>query len=827
MTTTEKQANKGLFSGASGWLVTALAAAAILGVSLFIQRSYRPVIGIDESRVEKMSIDKRYVLQNTKRFVDQKAASLIRYNGERTLEELLEFFGSQTNVSVSEDAFDELSNQVVEKIIPLLWERCGQDANGPPILHRHMHRWIQKEFPHETLTNADVIFFPNSNELRIVVSEPNSDYFRDSAWHWKWIGQFAKDIIESKHDAAMEEVPLEMDVYAAEELSEFLSVLAVAVIEIAARDSGASEIRTKEIRDVFDRIAVLKPEVAQKDENRVYQRFLFSETTKRSLLEKLPNPMFRDVTEFTGIEFVHRMAKANAIKRTEGGTTVGFGGGGVSINDFDNDGDQDVYFAGDQCGALFENEKGNFSNITEQAGIQTDGESRAGYFVDYDNDGDNDLFITRVGLPHLLLQNDGSGKFRDVAPELGLASANNISHEAVWCDINNDGLLDVYVANFGDWLGGARPTIGRVNTNGGANELFLQHVDENGKRSFKDVAKSMGADDRGWSHCVGAYDFDRDGWLDLFSLNDFGASKLFRNLNGEKFEEISAKMHVDNVYNAMNFTLMDLKHNGELSVYISQIMKLTHRQRYKRPTEQTEVVFNPDIVHNMRIVVNNCLITAESDRTIFEDEHNVLIEPAELGWAWGITAYDYENDSDIDLLVANGTEPSKYESWEDAETYVSMFSNESNVCYAQEHGYMYDVSSINPVAYKGNSRCAMALDFDDDGDEDLILANYASSAQVFENLNQKDNNWIRLKLVGTTSNRNAIGARVELKFSDKRRFGQVVSRSGFLSQPSYELHFGLADSKIVDEVTIHWPSGEVQTVNDLTAGKLHEIREPQ
>ena len=353
----------------------------------------------------------------------------------------------------------------------------------------------------------------------------------------------------------------------------------------------------------------------------------------------------------------------------------------------------------------------------------------------------------------------------------------------------------------------------------------MQRVDENGKRRFEEVAAKLGIDDKGWSHCVGAYDFDRDGWMDLFSLNDFGASKLYRNLEGKSFEEISAGMHIDDMYNAMNFTLMDLNHNGDLSVYISQIMKLVHRQRYRRPTEQTTVVFDPNIIQNMRIIVNNCLITPLEDHSRFSDQHNIVIEPAELGWSWGITAYDYENDSDIDLLVANGTEPETPRFWKDSKNYIAIFKDEANVCYAQADGYLYDVSSINPIAFKGNSRCAMTMDFDGDGDQDVFLANYDSPAQVWENLQENDNQWIRLKLTGTKSNRNAIGARVELRFADKNRFAQVVSRDGFLSQSSYELHFGLGESKLVDEAIIHWPSGVVQTVKDLAAGELHEITE--
>jgi len=827
-TDTEDPARKSAFSGPAGWIITALAVAGIIGASLYIQNEFRVIATINSDSMEQPDISDTLVLIFTRRLVKQKVQSLLRYNDERPKPELLEFFSSQSGKPVTQEAFDELSHQIVSKVIPLIWQRCGADTDGPPILHEHMHRWIQIEYPHKTLTNADVVFYPEIEDLRIVVSEPNSDYFRDSAWHWKWIGEFADEVVAEKDDLAPEEIPLELDVYAAEELSEFLSVLAVGVVQIAARDSNASSIGQKEIKEVFDRIHVIHPELENEDgQRKVDQRFLFSAETKKALLDDLPNPMFRDITSQTGIDFVHRMSEANSLKRNEVETTVGFGGGGVSINDFDGDGDQDIYFAGDECGALYRNESGKFTDVTREVGIPKDGgESRCGYFVDFDNDGDNDLFITRVSLPHLLLEND-NGKFTDIAPKVGLAGSKHTSHEAVWCDIDRDGLLDVYIANFGNWHSGEKPTIGRINVNAAPNEFYLQRVDDHGKRTFVEVANKMGIDDRGWSHCVGAYDFDRDGWTDLFSLNDFGASKLYRNLEGKGFEEISAKMHIDDVYNAMNFTLMDLKHNGELSIYISQIMKLIHRQRYKRPTEQTKVIFDPNIIQNMRIIVANCLISVVEDGSRFNDEHNVAIEPAELGWSWGITGYDYENDSDIDMLVANGTEPETPRFWKDSKNYIAIFSDEANVCYAQEDGYLYDVSSINPIAFKGNSRCAMTMDFDGDGDHDVFLANYDSPAQVFENLQKKNNKWIRLKLTGTKSNRNAIGARVEIRFADQKRFGQVVSRSGFLSQPSYELHFGLGENDQVDEVIIHWPSGITQTIRNLDSGELHEIEEAE
>ena len=298
-------------------------------------------------------------------------------------------------------------------------------------------------------------------------------------------------------------------------------------------------------------------------------------------------------------------------------------------------------------------------------------------------------------------------------------------------------------------------------------------------------------------------------------------------------------MKVDDIYNAMNFTLFDLKHTGDLSIYVSEIMKLVHKQRYKRPTEQTKVIFNPDVKNNMRIIVDNSLLTRGEDGA-FNDVHNQIIEPMELGWAWGVTAYDYENDGDDDLLVLNGTEsalpPSNQArtevdaAYRNGRNFMAVFADEINVCYVNEAGYFYEVSAVNPIAFKGNSRGAIMLDLDGDGDQDAIVANYDAPAKVFENLQNQSNDWIRLKLTGTKSNRNAIGARVEVKFAGQSRFAQVVSGSGFLSQPTFELHFGLGklvegDAKKIDEVVINWPAGGTQTVKSLDVNQQHEIVE--
>ena len=170
---------------------------------------------------------------------------------------------------------------------------------------------------------------------------------------------------------------------------------------------------------------------------------------------------------------------------------------------------------------------------------------------------------------------------------------------------------------------------------------------------FEEVAGELGVADRGWTHCVVAWDFDQDGWPDLVSLNDFGQTIAYRNDGGKRFLEETRTLHLDVVHNAMNFQLVDLEHNGHPAMYVTEISKLTHRVRYPKPVQGTQIKFAH--LDNLRALVVNKLLRRLPSGA-FEDVHDIHIEPAQLGWAWDASVFDYENDGDLDLLVLNGTE---------------------------------------------------------------------------------------------------------------------------------------------------------------------------
>ena len=832
-------------SPSQDWLITGVLAVALVGGAFWWRGRTEPppsppISPAPESPGTAFADGKP--LPRTRGLVLQKLGSLESYNQQIAEETYLNEFahwtegvqrpdGSWRQRAVASEAFGEITRLMVDRVVPELWNEA-QTAVGPGqlVTHQAMAKVIHTRWPQQLLPNGHVVIFPGHPRLRRVVSEVRQDYLRDTGWHWRWIGQ----VIEEATLADVNQTG-ELDIYAAEELSEFLSVLAVSIIEWSDRlhDNPLppqGDINAAVMQRTVTLMQVQAKEYAGHKERRTA---LYSELARERVMDGLPKPMFAEATKRLGIEFQHAPDAELDRRRSELVVPTGIAGGGVSAADFDGDGFTDLYFAGGGGGQLWRNVEGKrFENITTAAGLTTQGETRAGYFVDYDNDGDLDLYQTLVLHPNRLYRNEGNAKFTDVTVASGLGGGELVTHGAVWFDFDRDGLLDLYVANFGMWPAGDSPDLTIRNSSAPPNQFFHHRI-RDGKHVFEEVADQLGVADRGWTHCVGAWDFDQDGWQDLISLNDFGQTLVFRNDEGKRFVEETRTLHMDVVHNAMNFHLIDLEHNGHPAVYVTEISKLTHRVRYPKPVQGTQIKFAH--LDNMRALVVNKLLRRLPSGA-FEDVHDIHIEPAQLGWAWDASTFDYENDGDLDLLVLNGTEGSKFgapapsERHRQGREFITQYADQKNVCFLSDTGYFYDVSKHCELAYAGNSRGSAWFDFDNDGDLDVAVSDYHGPARVFENTQAKAHHWIRLRLEGAGGNRNAVGARVAIRYgatdSPERRFDQVVCGKGFLSQNPYPIHFGLGPHPEVAEVTIIWPDGRKQQLTQLAAGQVHHIRQP-
>lgn len=442
---------------------------------------------------------------------------------------------------------------------------------------------------------------------------------------------------------------------------------------------------------------------------------------------------------------------------------------------------------------------------------------------DYDNDGWEDLFVYKYG--HLqLLRNVEGRRFEDVTEGMGLRRWMN-SNGAVWIDYDRDGLLDLYVAGYFRseidlWnLEGTRIFHDSFEfaSNGGVNRLF-----RNTGTGFVDLTTGSGVGSTRWTLAVGAADFDGDGWTDLYLANDYGPEELYLNQRGEGFLLLPAGLR-DDSKSGMSVSLGDTENRGRMDVFVTNISERGY-------------LFQGN---NLRL---NQL--PEYGRFVEVAEGPV----ADGGWAWGAQFGDLNNDGRLELFLTNGfisADPDQ-DYWygmsmiggasgriiEDALNWPDIGSaslsgyERSRLLMRDAEGRFVDVAEPAGVTDTFDGRAVAYADLFNRGVQDVIVANQGAPALIYLNRMTRGGNWVRLELEGTSSNRSAIGAEVMVEWSGGRLRKIVDGGMGFASQNDRRLHFGLGEAFRTGLVTVRWPSGRVQVLEDLEAGRAHRIREP-
>ena len=325
---------------------------------------------------------------------------------------------------------------------------------------------------------------------------------------------------------------------------------------------------------------------------------------------------FTDVTDQVGIDVEHRSSDwLSRLLRSylPGGDNVGnitippaFGGAGVAAEDVNGDSLPDLLILSGRGNRLYLNDgDGGFRDVTATAGIDwrrpadgLPGEPRQPIIADLDNDGLQDILITYVNDPHRLYRNVGNLRFVDVTERANLGGDGLVGGPATVFDYDRDGLLDVYITYFGDYVHGVLPTLRRRNANGLPNRLFRN----TGSLTFEDVTDGSGVDDTGWAQAVVHTDLDGDGWQDLIVGNDFGINGYYRNRGDGTFENIAERLGTDKPSYTMGFGLTDLNEDGAPDVYVSNIVTMNKDETYVLPNQDTPAKFDPDKLANMRVV---------------------------------------------------------------------------------------------------------------------------------------------------------------------------------------------------------------------------------
>lgn len=496
-------------------------------------------------------------------------------------------------------------------------------------------------------------------------------------------------------------------------------------------------------------------------------------------------------------------------------------GCGCAFIDYDNDGWMDIFLlTGTRIGGappgttnrLYKNNRdGTFTDVTDQAGLRDLGWASGVCVGDYNNDGFEDLFCTYFG-QNKLYKNNGDGTFTDVTKAAGLT--NGLPRYGAGCtflDYNRDGLLDLFVSNYVQFDINHVPKPGQnadcswkgIDVECGPRGLphgFHSLYRNNGDGTFTDVSESAGISTARGSYgmTVVAADFDQDGWPDIFVACDSTPSLLFMNNHDGTFREEGVIRGValseDGAEQAgMGVGVGDYNLSGRLDIFKTHF------------SDDTNGLYRNDGKGNFMDV------TAAA---------RIGVENRYVGWGAGIV--DLDNDGYPDIFMVTGSvypELEKTLPQYPNKTPRVVFRNLGNGTFEE----LLDGAGPGVSEAHCSRGCAFG-DFDNDGDLDVLIVNMNEPPSLLRNDVRGANHWLKLKLVGTKSNRSAIGARVELRYGKKLQVQEMLSQSSFYSTNDSRLHFGLGLEKFAS-VVIHWPSGHVEDLKEVAANQLIVVKE--
>jgi hypothetical protein len=789
-----------------------------------------------------------------RQIVDQKIRSFEQYNEISTQVFLrnLQVYFARHGWPRDPEAGDTLRKQFTETMIAFTQDLLvGAEAEAiknrhPVVRASDVETFTQRFIPHRINEYEDAVFFPRLPKAQQVEVEAyDMDAFRDPGLHWRYL--------ESVINDPKFKGKLEVDPFAAELITENVAQFGVLVLRETGRLSEAAGHQSLHPPILAD---ALKSIQARIDAHAKAPALPAPQARIVSARSVTPSTLFVDVTEASGINFQHRHSDWLARRIRTYALTDGkpgdltippaFQGSGVATEDIDNDGRPDILLLSGLGNRLYRNlGNGTFEDITERAGINwrrpdgNPGEPRQAIIADFDNDGRQDILITYVDDLHRLYRNLGGGRFEDVTERAGLGGKGLVGGPATALDIDGDGLLDVYIGYFGDYLNGVLPTFARRNTNALGDKLFRNK----GNFQFEDVTAGSGIVNRGWSQAITHTDIDGDGRQDVIVGNDFGSNAYYRNLGGGKFEDITDRIGTGKPNYAMGIAIADLNRDGFPDFYISNIVIMNKDEKYVMQGADMPMKFNPEKLANMRVVeANDLFISRARGGRLVDYEHSDLVGRGyeETGWSWGTEFFDVDNDGDDDLYVVNGT--NAYNVYTRENPYYADPSGtprnvvfprwagatERNVLFVNQGGRL-NVMEKSGADLHGNSRAFALLDLEGDGDLDMVLNGFGEKAVVLKNTAEKlGHRWLAIRLEGDPakgSTRDAIGARLVVTGGGGLSvWREVRSTGGYQSTNVKEQHFGLGKRARVN-VSVQWPNGERSEFKDVAADRRYVIKQ--
>ncbi len=520
---------------------------------------------------------------------------------------------------------------------------------------------------------------------------------------------------------------------------------------------------------------------------------------------ELPPPnddFFQDLSYETGLDFMHTIGDMDLDNIIE---SVG---GGVAFIDYDQDGFLDVFLCNGRWvdgfskgekprtpsgNRLYHNlQDGTFEDVSKKAGVEGRGYGMGVSVGDYNNDGFPDLFISNYG-PNELFRNNGNGTFSDVSEKAGIRGGIECTAGAAWFDFDNDSYLDLYVGNYlfydpnYKYYYAPDGFPGPMAYDAQRDVLYRN----NGDGTFEDVTEEMGITDQdGRAMGVGVADIDEDGFVDVYVANDHTLNYLWNNNKGKGFTNKgvmsgTAFSQGGEAAVSMSVDFADYSGDGLLDMFVSD-------DTY-------------------------CSLYQNRGNGLFSDEgvtSGISMAAAQFV-GWSSSFFDFDNDSDVDITKTNGA-------------LKHLYGQESQIFENDGKGKFTDISlklgDYFSSEYVGRGSCVG--DYDNDGDLDLVVTNLNDHCIFLRNNKGNQNNWVLLDLIGTVSNRDAIGAMIRLTSGGKLQIAQQKSTTGYLSQGDHRLHFGLGKNENIEKIEISWPSGKKQVLENVKANQILKLTEP-
>lgn len=536
--------------------------------------------------------------------------------------------------------------------------------------------------------------------------------------------------------------------------------------------------------------------------------------------------------DVTGVHTENRYAdprmRGDLYQEFEGGSI----GTGVAVGDYDGDGRPDLFVVSktESC-RLFRNLGDfKFEDVTEKAGVGDAGPAASIWksgvtFVDVNNDGKLDLYLCRFNAPNLLYLNQGDGTFKESGHASGL-DVKDASVMAAFCDYDRDGWLDVYIAtNMLSQAGGSQGRRG-----------YMFH--NNGNGAFTNVTDRAGITGETRSHSATWWDYDNDGWPDLYVAYDYGVpDSLYHNNRDGTFTNTAKRFLPHTSFSSMGADYGDVNNDGLIDFFVADMAATTHeKDQHIIADARARLAEWPDNAMGAPKYNRNALLL--NTGTGYCLEAGFLAGVAATDWTWSARFEDLDNDGRVDLHVTNGfpRDPSvdvvkrQMSAESGVERIRIMYDTpmraENNIALRNLGNLQFEnVSVAWGLDQKGVSLGAAFGDFDGDGDLDLVYTNYHDGVSILRNDSDTGHRVI-IDLHGTTSNRFGVGATVKIESALGMQVRQLGLARGYMSSSEPAVHFGLGDDTLIKRLRVTWPSGQMQTLENVAVDQRFAITEP-